>query len=482
MPDGVIILVPLLLIGVGRFEQVTWNDVKLPAPQLDNYLVKETDSFKPWTGCAKYFTSVSLLLLLLTWLGLPVSVCGDVLVLTNGERFVGEIIEEKPANVIFESELAGRLDVPRSKIRDVGQAQVELSTNTVSAHNVGTNASSVGRTASWTPPGVGTDGADWVELKSGEWLRGELKYVQDKDVEFDSDEMEMQTLKLKDVRRLYTAHGVFTQFENQKPSYGTVVISNNVVVVNGDQPMVFGRDLLIGITPSGIKTGIRNWSGNATLGLSLQSGNNHQYSLTTSAELARRTPNTTLLLNYLGNYSEANGVQSANNQRFNCVYDIRLNRQWFVRPAQLEYYQDPLANIAHRLTGGVGAGYYIFDRTGLEWQVSAGPSLQYTRFSTVETGEDDANTTGAALLNSYFKADITSRLTFIQSWQSTFTKRDAGRYFHHTVTTLEFEIKKHLDLDVSYIWDYLQDPETKSDGQVPQKSDQYLTVGFGVRF
>jgi hypothetical protein len=50
------------------------------------------------------------------------------------------------------------------------------------------------------------------------------------------------------------------------------------------------------------------------------------------------------------------------------------------------------------------------------------------------------------------------------------------------VTTLEFEIKRHLNLDVSYVWDYLQNPQPKSDGDTPEKSDRYLTVGLGVRF
>jgi hypothetical protein len=410
-----------------------------------------------------------------------VPVRGDVLTGTNGERFVGTVIQETTNGVVFDSELAGRLTFPRSIIRELERTPPVRSTNATVAAMVETNhpASSA---FSWKPPGVGTDGADWVRLKSGEWLRGELKYIQNKEVEFDSDEMDQQTLKLKDVSQVYPAHRMFTQFEDRKPLFGRVVISNELVMVGGEEPLTQNRDRLIGITPSGGRTGIRDWSGNASLGLSLQSGNNHQTTLSTSAELARRTPNTTLQLDYLGNYSEANGVQSANNERVNGIYDIRLNKDWFVRPAQLEYYQDPLANIAYRLSGGVGAGYYIFDRTGLEWQVSGGPSVQYTKFSTVETGQDDSSTTGAGLLNSYFKADITSRLTFIQSWQSTFTRREAGQYFHHTVTTLEFEIKRHLNLDASFIWDYLANPQSKSDGTTPQKSDEYLTVGFGVRF
>jgi hypothetical protein len=404
----------------------------------------------------------------------------DVLVGTNGERFVGTVIEETATNVVFESELAGRLVFPQAKIRDLLRATSLEETNLPLASVVVTNAFT--NTMSWKPPGVGRDGSDWVQLKSGEWLRGDLKYIQNKEVEFDSDEMDQQTLKLKDVSKLYSAHRVFTQFVNQEPVYGMVVISNDVVIVKGPEPLSLHRDLLIGITPSGGKTGIRNWSGDFSLGLSLQSGNNDQTTLTTSAELARRTPNTTLLFDYLLNYSQVNNVQSANNDRLNSSYDIRLNQDWFLRPVQLEYYHDSLANISYRLTAGASVGYYIFDRSGLEWTVSAGPGYQYTRFSTVEAGQSDSASTPAGVLTSNFKQDITQRLTFKQSWQSIFTEREAGQYTHHAVTTLEFEIKKHLNLDVSFVWDYLQNPQTRSDGAIPQKSDYYLTVGFGVRF
>lgn len=412
---------------------------------------------------------------------LPTAASADVLIGTNGERFIGKIIQETATNVVFESEFAGRLTFPSSKIRELVRTSATQRTNAVIAKAVVTNTPAT-NPAAWKPPGVGTDGSDWVQLKSGEWLRGELKYIQNKEVEFDSDEMEMQTLKLKDVSKVYTTHRVFTQFEDQKPAYGKVVISNDLVMVQGPEPMSRDREQLIGITPSGGKTGIRNWSGSANFGLSLQSGNHHQATMITMAELARRTPNTTLDFNYLGNYSKADGVENANNNRFNATYDIRLNKDWFVRPLQFEYYNDPLANIDYRLTGGVGGGYYIFDRTGLEWKISAGPSFQYTKFSNVGTNEAETASTPAGVLNSYFKTDITKRLTFIQLYQSTFTKAEAGQYTHHTVTTLEFEIKRHLNLDVSLVWDYLQMPQPKADGTIPQKSDTYLTVGLGVRF
>ena len=441
--------------------------------------MRVTSVFK--SSCCRVFC----LALALAFGAMPMVARADVLIGTNGERFVGTVIEETTNTVVFESDLGGRLALPRAQIRELQRTSpAEASSPTTPAvGNTNTPATQTSTNPlSWKPPGVGHDGADWVQLKSGEWLRGQLKYIQNKEVEFDSDELDEQTLKLKDVRQVYTTHRVYTQFEGRQPAYGTAVISNKTVFVNGPQPLSRPLDELMGITPSGGRTGIRNWSGNASVGISLQSGNNSQTTVTSSAELARRTPNTTLSLNYLGNYSQVNNVESANNDRVNATYDIRLNRDWFVRPVQLEYYKDPLSNISFRGTAGVGAGYYIFDRTGLEWFVSAGPSYQYTRFETVEPGQADTATTPAAVLESNFKVDITQRLTFIQSWQSTFTSEEAGQYTHHAVTTLEFEIKRHLNLDVSFVWDYLQNPQPRSDGVIPEKSDRYLTVGLGVRF
>ena len=408
----------------------------------------------------------------------------DVLIATNGERFVGTVIQETVTNVVFDSEFAGRLTFPQSKIRDLERTPPGPVTNvtTVAALAV-TNA--LTNVASCKPSGIGHDGSDWVQLKSGEWLRGQLKYIQNKKVEFDSDELDQQTLDLKNVSQVFPAHRMFSQFRGRDPVYGTTVISNNLVIVSGPVPLTLPRNQLIGITPSGGLTGIRNWSGDLNVGLSLQSGNNSQTTVSTSGELARRTPNTTLTFDYLGNYSQVNNVQSANNDRINVTYDIRLAREycdWVVRPIQFECYHDPLANISYRLNYGVGAGYYIFDRTGLKWLVSSGPAYQYTRFDTVEPDQADSATTPAAVLESNFKIDITERLTLAQKWQSIFVSKESGQYSHHVVTTLEFEIKRHLNLDVSYIWDYLQNPQPKSDGVIPQKNDRYLTVGFGVRF
>src|ERR1039457_4715588 len=408
----------------------------------------------------------------------------DVLIATNGERFAGKVVEEMADAVVFESELAGRLTVPRAQIRELQRSSPPITDHRLLITNdtpVPSTLNSQPSTNSWHPPGIGQDGSDWIQLKSGEWLRGHLKYIQERTVSFDSDELGDLSLKLKDVRQVYPAKPLFTKFDGRDQLYGTVVVSNEVVRVSGPEQVTLPRDQLTGITPGG-KRERDFWSGKVSLGLNLQAGNPRHVTESPSAELARCTPATVVQLNYLGNFSEVNGQQNANNHRINGFYDIRLNRDWFLRPVQLEYYRDQLANIAHRGTGSIGLGYYFFDRDGLEWLVSGGPAYQYSQFETVEAGQADTAKAAAAVLQTSFKADITQRLKFLQTFSATITSEEAGLYSHHAVTTLEFEIKRHLDLNVSFVWDYLQNPQTEANGNIPQHSDLRLIVGAGVKF
>jgi putative salt-induced outer membrane protein YdiY len=419
--------------------------------------------------------SVSILLVICLSTDTP----GDELIGTNGEHFVGTVLSESTESIVFGSQLAGKLTVPRQCIRSLQRREPPANQNFSAA------GAQTKNTPALPPPfdlaNVRTGRWDWIQLKSGEWLKGELRYVQQKKVEFDSDELEEQSLKLKNVTQIYTAHPMFTKFEGREPAFGWVMISNQTIQVDGPSPLSLTRDQLTGITPEG-QRGLQYWSGRATVGLNLQSGNTHQATLNASGELSLRTPNTRLLMEYFGNYGELDGAETINNHRINEGYDIRLNRHWYITAIQAEYYRDPIANISHRLTAGTGAGYYFFDRDDLEWTVGLGPAYQYTRFETFERGQTDSASTPALTLQTRFKAELTRRLDLLLSLRSTLVDQEAGLYSHHALASLEYEIKRHLDLDVSFVWDFLQEPHTESNGSAPEKNDFYLTVGLGVKF
>ena len=114
--------------------------------------------------------------------------------------------------------------------------------------------------------------------------------------------------------------------------------------------------------------------------------------------------------------------------------------------------------------------------------LAAGPAYPYTRSSTVASGEADTAFTPAGVLQTNFKADITDHLKFLQTFSATLSSPESGLCSQHAVSTLEFEIKRHLNLDVSFVWDYLQNPQARADDALSKHGDFYLTVDAGVRF
>jgi hypothetical protein len=50
------------------------------------------------------------------------------------------------------------------------------------------------------------------------------------------------------------------------------------------------------------------------------------------------------------------------------------------------------------------------------------------------------------------------------------------------VSTIELKLTKRFDLDVSFVWDRIQDPKEEKGGTVPKQDDFRLILGLGVRF
>jgi len=55
---------------------------------------------------------------------------------------------------------------------------------------------------SWVPPSALPEKFDWIQLTSGEWLKGDLKVLYDDKLEFDSDELDLLELDWEDVKQV----------------------------------------------------------------------------------------------------------------------------------------------------------------------------------------------------------------------------------------------------------------------------------------
>lgn len=323
---------------------------------------------------------------------------------------------------------------------------------------------------------------DWVQSKSGEWFKGEIKSLYRDDLEFDSDEIGIYVFDFDDIKQIKSYQVLSVNVDNAAIVEGILRYKDGELkVIQGDQEYSFSRDNIVALAPAD-GSEFDRWSGKVSLGIDIRKGNTSQLDFTARANIKRLTSRSRLIFDYLGRYSEVDNVGTVSDNRLNEKYDVFLNRNFFWTPLFGEFYQDKFANIQRQVTLGVGIGYTIFDRKNLSWYVSGGPAFINTRFYSVEVGSSPHSNSAAIEMSTSFEYDITKDITFNYDYKITLVNTNAGGFKHHMVTTLENELTDWLDLDITYVWDFLSDTETSSTGDKPSKNDHQIIVGFGVDF
>ena len=332
----------------------------------------------------------------------------------------------------------------------------------------------------WRPP---DDGFDWIQLKHKEWLMGEIKSMYKESLEFDSDNLDMQSIDWGDVTFLRSAGESSINIEGVGEVTGVLEIEGDLIrLVDGDDVMEFNRTQLISLTPAGERE-IDLWAVDLTLSLNVRSGNTDQVDYSTRFSAKRRTARSRVVANYVGNISKTDGgsgelVETINNNRVSAAWDIYATRNFFYSPFFGEYYRDPFQNIDQRITVGVGIGYTIMDTGKIEWDVGGGPAYQTVRYISVQPGEDDKITGGALVLGTGYDQEINSKLDLKFTYNLTAAKSDLGGYTHHLLASIETEITDSLDFDVSFMWDRVGQPTTDAEGVTPDPDDYRLMVGI----
>ncbi len=332
---------------------------------------------------------------------------------------------------------------------------------------------------STTPP---PDNFDWVQLVSGEWLKGELEVLYDGTLEFDSVELDHLALDWNDVIQVrgHSVHSVNIEFMPRVVG-NLQVIGDEVIIISGEKRQYFKRSQIVSIAYGEPKE--RNfWTVRATLGLSVQSGNSDREDFDTSVKIRRRTSKSRILFDYIALISKTRDIETDNNQRANISYDIFATRTYFWRPVFGEYFRDKFQNIDYRISIGAGIGYNFIDTPKTEWDIVGGPSYLATKFETVQAGENLDEATPALVIDTNFDTELSKKVDFIVGYKIQVGNEASGGYTHHSVTTLETELTKWLDFDVSFIWDRIDSPTPNAEGIVPDKDDYRLVLSLAVDF
>ncbi|MFT7671257.1 MAG: hypothetical protein ACI8X5_003974 [Planctomycetota bacterium] len=331
------------------------------------------------------------------------------------------------------------------------------------------------------PMAPASDGFDWIQLTSGEWLKGEILSLRDGTLEFDSDELGVLKLDIDDVAILRSPRNQAIQLDGFPDLVGTLLINDGVVTIGGPDGGTADRKYLMSVVPGGSDWRTL-WSGKASLGFTLRSGNSSQTDVSSYFFARRQTTSTRWDTTFNGNYSQAQSVEIANSNRLDSHYDFFLSRRLFVTPLSVAAHQDRFSNIDLRLTPSALIGYDLLDDNMVNWEVSGGPAYNYTRYNSVQDGESSADESLAVLLATSIEWDLTSDVEFDFGYDITIPTPDTDEYIHHLSAILSLEVIEWLDVDLSFIWDRINKPLADADGVTPEPDDYRLVIGFGIDF
>lgn len=328
---------------------------------------------------------------------------------------------------------------------------------------------------------------DWIQLTSGEWLKGDFKVLYDYTLEFDSDELDLLEFDFEDVKRLRT-RGMKTVFlEGEGGPRDTSILrgvleikDNQVVLRRGEHEVLIQRENVISIA-DGRQRERDHWSGMASIGINARAGNTDTTDTTVMANLKRRTAATRLNADYLANYSQAEDIETANNQRLSGYFDRFLTSHFYWQVLSGEYYRDPFTNIDAQYSVSMGAGLDLIHNSRTDWGLNLGAGYQDQTFVSVDTG-DDSSSSPFFTAGMRYDREVTKSIDYLFDYSLRVLNESNGQYTHHMLTTLSFDLVKDLDLDVSLIWDHIQKPQAAADTTVPESDDLQLIVSLAYDF
>ncbi len=329
---------------------------------------------------------------------------------------------------------------------------------------------------------------DWVKLTSDEWLKGDIVSMYDEKLEFDSDELDLQTIDWEDVAELRSKELQSIRMFDGTIAEGYIVIKEGqLTLVKDGVATPYELSNLLSIASSA-QNERDLWDGYVNVGINLREGNTVQIDYTFAAGVQRRSASSRFKTDFTADYSRYTDQDTdetkvtADSQRLTSSYDWFFSPKIYLRAADFEYISDEFLNLDYRIRYGIAVGYHIIDNSRTTWDVNAGPSYQKSKFLDVQDGESDSEDSIGVMLGTDFTYEITSDIDFDASYSIQMVDEASGKNIHHLQTGLEIELANDFDLDLTFYADRTDKPKADSDNNIPEKNDFRLVVSLGYDF
>lgn len=333
----------------------------------------------------------------------------------------------------------------------------------------------------WHPSEPSKGKKDWVQLSSGEWIRGTIDLFRDLKMEFDSDELDDLVIDWEDVAAIRSPRLLTFVFTDERVITGTSSMRDGVIRITTESGIqeFQGSELLSII--EGQPKELNFWSAKASIGITARAGNTDQQDMNAILKIRREAMRSRLNLDYQGNFGQVDSVKTINNHRGSIGVNIFISRKLYVTPAAFELYTDEFQNIDYRTTIGGGGGYYIFRKSKIDWDVGIGGGYQVTRFLSVEEGTDQVEKNGSIIPSTSLETDLTKDIELDFEYKSMIGVPDSKSTTHHATILITIDFFRDIfELSTSFTWDHVNNPRANADGIVPKRNDIRFAFGFAM--
>jgi putative salt-induced outer membrane protein YdiY len=324
------------------------------------------------------------------------------------------------------------------------------------------------------------DTKDWLRLTSGEWLKGEVHWMREKDIEFDSDKLDTLTFSWSKVSQLHSPRVNTYVFEGRLDAAGRAVVTKeNVIIETADGVLTYPRDQLLAIL-EGARRERNWWSTKLGVGLSANAGNTNQGQLNIHWELVREDPRTRSAMSYDGTFGYSNREQNVNRHLGEVRVNVYYSKRLYFSPASAQFLNDRFQNLKLRATPGAGAGVHVFDTKKVEWDLGGALGYQYARFLSTAEGVENPQNDGFVSFHTYADFDFTDDVELTIEWLTNVIYTQIGLTNHIGTTNFSVEINDIFSLETTFRFYRTERPPPRADGSVPNRNDYQLIVSLAL--
>jgi len=326
------------------------------------------------------------------------------------------------------------------------------------------------------------DEKDWVQLASGEWLRGNIERMRDGSMEFNSDEIKLITYDWKKVRELHSPRANSYNFSDGTDLVGPAMINEEFVVVRTVDWMVTRPRAELSAIIEHTRRERNYWSTVLRLGLTANAGNTENLTFNAFWQLVREDTFTRAAITYDGTFGTASRAEVANRHLAGGDVDIFVHPIIYVKALTGQLLYDKFQNIRLRATPAAGLGFHLITTYVVNWDLEFAPAgYQYLSLidpaAAIENPQNDAY----MMFRMFADLDFTDDIQLLLEWRTNLVYTTIGNTNH--VGNLDFTVRVTtlLHTNISFLYLRTEQPFPRSDGTIPKQNDYQFVFGISLR-